>query len=241
MKPCITCKNKPIKNGIYKAELQNFELKRLPKNNKEYHSIENTEEIRINGLLPNSIIFYFATSNRDFTKSIQIREKAYGKLENSGITKVNNKGESILHLKCPQLYMNDDNKVYSRHFHFLYWDVKKNNWNQNLYTHQILCNVNKNFVIKNIKKIILINALPSKYFNEKHIESSISLPYNKRYTEDYVIEKIKEIHPSYNGDKLIPIILYCKKNCNNAEKLYNKLNKLGFYNTMHYYEGISEW
>ena len=41
---------------------------------------------------------------------------------------------------------------------------------------------------------------------------------------------------------LSPIILYCySKDCDAAEKVYEKLNKMGFYNTLHYVDGISKW
>jgi len=39
-----------------------------------------------------------------------------------------------------------------------------------------------------------------------------------------------------------PIIIYCySPECTAAEKLWEKLNRLGFYNTMHYLGGISDW
>ena len=37
MKACFSCKEKPIKNGIYKAHIQNFIEERVPKTDKYYH------------------------------------------------------------------------------------------------------------------------------------------------------------------------------------------------------------
>jgi hypothetical protein len=35
------------------------------------------------------------------------------------------------------------------------------------------------------------------------------------------------------NNKLVPIIIYCSGKMNEGMKLYKKLNKLGFYNTLH--------
>lgn len=226
MKPCITCHNKPMKNGIFKAELQHFADKNLPKDNKCYHD-KSGNKIHITGLKPNKTIFYFATNQHDFTKSIKPRVKAYDKLQNSGVLRINKDGEADAYLHCPQLYINHDGKVYSRHFHFLYWNDDKKEWDKNLFTQQILCDVDNDFVGKHIKKSILIDARPEEYYTKEHVKGAISMPYNKKWTEEMVFEKIK------TENKLVPIILYCAKGCNAAYKLYEKLNKLEFYNTMH--------
>ena len=233
-KPCISCHNKPMRNGYYKAELLDKFIKFLPKTNAPYCHSSN-QKIHMEKLKPNTSIFYFATKNRDFTKSIQMRSSAYSKLENSGIVKVNSKGETTVHLKCPQIYRNDDGKVYHRHFHFIYWDKKNNTWDENLYTQKIICNVNENFVRTNQKKSIIIDALPEKEYNKKHIKGAFSLPSNKRWTEKDVLKLI-------GPNKLKPIIVYCwSKKCNAAEKVCIRLNKMGFYNIVHYENGINEW
>lgn len=232
MKPCITCKNKPIKNGIYKAHLEHFTDKNLPKDNKCYHH-KNGNKIIMLKLKPNKTVFYFATTERDFTKSINPQIKAYDNLKNSGVVRVNKDGEAVAYLKCPQLYRNVNDDVYSRHMHFLYWDDDKKLWDKNLYTQQILCNVNDAFVKKYTKKSIIIDARSSEYYNKSHVKSAVNLPYNKRWTEESVIEELKKGMKNYNGNKLVPIIIYCSKGNNYGDKLYHKLNKLGFYNTMH--------
>jgi len=39
----------------------------------------------------------------------------------------------------------------------------------------------------------------------------------------------------------MPIIYCYSPECNAAEKLWMQLNSLGFYNTIHYSGGISDW
>jgi len=233
-KPCITCQSKPIKNGYYKAELLHNFIKFIPQTNKEFHNKTN-QKIKMEKLEPNTEIFYFATHYRDFTKSIQMRALAYKKLENSGIAKVNLKGEATIYIDCPQIYRNDDGEVYHRHLHFVYWDKKNNIWGNNLYTQKVICNVDEDFVKKNIKKAIIIDALPTDHYEEKHIKGAYSLPFNKRWSE-------KDVEKIVGKNKLKPIIVYCwDKKCNAAEKVCKKLNKLGYYNVVHYLNGISEW
>jgi len=231
MKPCMTCQNKPIKNGIYKAHLEHFTEKNLPKDNKCFH--KNGNKITISKLKPNKTIFYFATNENDFTKTIKSQNEAYNNLKNSGVVRVNKDGEANAYLKCPQLYKNSDGNVYSRHMHFVYWNDEKKLWDKNLYTQQILCDVNEDFVKKHMKDSIIIDARTPEYYEKSHVKGAINLPYNKRWTEECVLEELKKGMKNYKGNKLVPIILYCAKGCNAANKLYQKLNKLGFYNTMH--------
>jgi len=232
MKPCMTCKNKPTKNGVYKAHLEDFVDKNLPKDNKCYFD-KSATKIHMTKLKPNKTIFYFATEERDFTKSIKSQVEAYGKLKNSGVVRVNKDGEATAYLHCPQLYINSDGNVYSRHMHFLYWDDNKDIWSNTLYTQQLLCNVNEEFVKKYMKKSIIIDAKTEEYYDKSHIKGAINLPYNKRWNEESILEELSKGMKDYDGDKLVPIIIYCAKGCNAAEKLYHKLNKFGFYNTMH--------
>jgi len=232
MKPCMTCKNKPSKNGIFSSHLAEFADKNLPKNNKCYQN-KTYNKINMSKLKPNKTVFYFATNERDFTKSIKSQIEAYDNLKNSGVVRVNKDGEAVAYLKCPQLYINMDGTVYSRHIHFLYWNDEKKMWDKNLYTQQILCNVNEEFVKKYMKKSVIIDARSSEYYNKSHVKGAINLPYDKKWTEESVLEELTKGMKNYDENKLVPIIIYCAKGCSAGNKLYNKLNKLGFYNTMH--------
>ncbi len=244
MKICTTCSSKPYKKDVQLAKLQRFAEGCLPSTSKKYHQSKSScYYIKVEGLKPNTTIFYFGTTPRDFTKSIQKRLTAYGKLKNSGVTKSDSSGKATFYLKCPQLYRNDNGKVYSRHFHYLYWDNKKKFWNKKkLFTRSIFCDIHQNDVKKYMKnkRVVIIDALPEKYYNKKHIKGAINIPYNKRITEKEVMKIIKKKHKNFK--KLDPIIIYCyNSKCNAGDKVYEKINHLGFYNTLHYVDGISKW
>jgi len=231
MKPCLTCNTKPIKNGIYKANIQNFVLEKLPQNNKSFHNKIN-QKFKLSGLEPNKTIFYFGTDENDFTKKIKDQLNAYNKLKNSGVVKVDKNGDATLYLNCPQLYMDLDGNVYGRHLHFIYYNDKKMKWDLDLFTHKVLCNVNKDFVEKHIKKVVIIDSRSTEEYEKDHLKNAISFPYNKKISEEIVMEKIQSVKKNYSH-KLCPIIIYCNS-YDNGFKLYEKLNKLGFYNTVHY-------
>lgn len=132
--------NKPIKNGIFKKKgLEHYSDKYLPKDNKSFHN-NKANKIHLSGLKPNKTIFFFGSKKRDYTKKLLDQSIAYGKLENSGVVRSNKNGEATVYLHCPQIYINADGTVHNRHFHYLYWDDDKNEWNKNLYTQYILCN-----------------------------------------------------------------------------------------------------
>ncbi len=237
MKPCATCSTKPLKKGIFKAILKDFVKKNLPKSTKSYCN-KKGYKIEMTGLKPNSTIFYFGSQSRDFRKSIQMRNVAYGKLKNSGVTKSDSKGNATFYLTCPQIYKEPIHKrIYSRHFHFLYYNSKKKSWNQKLYTHKILCDIHQADVKKYMlsKSVKIVDALPSKYYAKKHIYKALNMPYNKTYTLSTVQKKLGK-------NKNVPIIVYCySPKCNAAEKLATKLDKLGYHNILHYVNGISQW
>lgn len=237
MKPCATCSIKPLKKGIFKAILKDFVKTNLPKNTKCYAN-KNAYKIKMSGLKPNKTIFYFGAESRDFRKSIQMRNVAYGKLKNSGVTKSDSKGTATFYLTCPQIYKEPlNNHVYSRHFHFLYHISKKNVWSNKLYTHKILCDIYQDDVKKYMsnRNVKIVDALPSEYYDKKHIYGSINMPYKNTYT----LSKVQKL---LGKNKNVPIIIYCyDSKCNVAQKLTHKLDKLGYHNILHYINGISKW
>jgi rhodanese-related sulfurtransferase len=238
MKPCATCSTKPIKNGIYKAHLKSFVKKNLPKSTKEYSNKKSGYKIEMSGLKPNKTIFYFGTDSRDFRKSIQMRDRAYGKLKNSGVTKSDAKGNATFYLTCPQIYKEPLHKrIYSRHFHFLYYNRVKSVWSEKLYTHKILCDIHREDVKKYMKtrNVKIVDALPEKYYREKHIYGALNIPHNKKISLSKVVKMLGK-------KKSVPIIVYCySATCNAAEKVCEKLDKMGYHNIIHYVDGISKW
>jgi rhodanese-related sulfurtransferase len=229
MKPCITCDGKPTKNGHYKAHIEPFAKKGLPKDNKHYHD-KTGSKFMLDNVLPNRCIFYFGTMKHNFTLPVQMREKAYSNLKNSGVTRSDSNGNATVYLHCPQVYLNDNGKAYHRHFHFMYYDEKNNEWEQNLFTQPILCEIKKAEIAK-YPKAILIDARPTEYYEKKHLPHAVSLPVDSNITTSSVFKAIHSNKPECN-DKLVPMLLYCAKNCTASDTLAEKLNKLGFHNIM---------
>jgi len=220
-----------VKNNTFNSYNEILLSKYLPKDNKCYCNKE-SRKIHLSGLKPNKTMFYFGAHERDFSKKLETQKKAYCKLENSGVTRVNKNGEATIYLDAPQLYINMDGNVYPRHFHCVYWSDTKNTWNKKVCTHELLtCFDIENFD-KIGKKVTLFDARTSELFDKKHINGFVSMPYTKNWTENSVISNIK----NYDGNKLTPILIYSGKDMSIAVKLYKKLNKLGFYNTMHLLE-----
>ena len=109
-------------------------------------------------------------------------------------------------------------------------------WNPNLYTQPLICNVNQEFVKKNMNKALVIDALPEKMYEKKHIKGAINIPYNKTISNALLRKKCAI--SNFN----IPIIVYCySKECDAGHKLIKKLNKLGYNNNVHYEAGIKSW
>ena len=240
MKACFSCKEKPIKNGIYKAHIQNFIEERVPKTDKYYHK-KGSPSKEIHGLKPNSTIFYFGAQKRLLTSPLKKFEDAYGNLPNSGVTKVDSKGNARIFLQCPQIYISLSGKVYNRHIHFLYWNDKKKEWKKDLFTQPLICHVDNDFVEKHRTKCIVIDALPKEYYDKKHIKGAFNLPYNKTLT-DTTMKKIVKAKKMKESNKQVPIIVYCyNKDCDASEKLIKKLNKLGYYNIVEFENVIRGW
>lgn len=239
MKTCYSCRDAPIKNGVYRSDLEKFIFNQLPKDNKHYHKIGAQSKI-IENLKPNTCIFYFASSKRLFTLPIKKFEDAYGKLKNSGVTRTDSKGKAKFFLDCPQVYKSLGGKIHERHIHYLYWNENKKVWNRNLYTQPIICDVSQDFVKLHMNKSLVIDALPSQMYNKKHIKGAYNIPVDKRLNEN---DLKKIIYKKFNKfSKNIPIIIYCYyPKCDAAEKVLKRLNKLGYNNIVHYKNGIKSW
>jgi rhodanese-related sulfurtransferase len=266
--PCEVCTTRKLtkKSSLYKLHTGDTHLRKyLPstpeqmldrKTNKSKQSKKSYEEVHLEGLKPNQIIFYFATNSKNFItngSSTTPFIKAYDKLQNSGVTKTNGKGAAVVHVNCPQVYLAEDGQVYSRHFHIIYWLAQKRAWDTKIYTHQIFCNVNKQFVKKIVNnnakmhsrmhtkkhdnRVLIIDALNELYYMKTHIPGAINIPASHKWSLN---EVMKRLPPGTNSTT--PMIIYCySPECNAAEKLWEQFNQLGFYNTMHYTGGISDW
>jgi rhodanese-related sulfurtransferase len=255
--PCEVCNIQKLtgSNAIYKLKSGDTHLRQyLPPDNTPTKSTDvrsstgiasssEPETVILKGLKPNTTIFFFAsnTPNPDFTASISPFKKAYGHLENSGVARTDNNGQVSFKINCPRVYLAEDGEVYSRHIHWIYWNNKSKSWGNDIYTHQIFCNVDKKFVKKyagnSSKKVILIDALSEESYRERHIPGAVNLPASKKWS----LDEVMRVLPS-GTHSTTPMIIYCySPECTAGEKLWIQLNKLGFYNTMHYSGGISNW
>lgn len=251
--PCEVCTTRKLskKSSLYKLHSGDTHLRTYLPVDATVKPAKGREQVMLEGLKPNHVIFYFATNTRasrvmDFVETATSTTpfaQAYDKLQNSGVVKTNTKGEAIVQVDCPQVYLAEDGQVYSRHFHIIYWLEKQKKWDTKIYTHQIFCNVDKKFVssiVSNPKfseKVLIIDALDKSYYLENHIPGAINLPASQKWSLATVSKKLPK-----GTNSTTPMILYCySPECNAAEKLWMQLNKLGFYNTMHYTGGISNW
>jgi len=78
--------------------------------------------------------------------------------------------------------------------------------------------------------MLLINVLPTKYYNNCHIASSISVP----------LDTMEEL--AKNIDKETPIVVYCASYmCSASKEGYKILRELGFTQVRLYEGGMAEW
>jgi len=229
MKICQTCQSKPTAtNAIVAKESDDFR-KYYPPVTTKPHKTGNIS-MHLTGLKPNSTIFYFASKSCNV---ILIRKYAYGKLENSGIVNTNDKGEATVRLNCPGVYVNpEDSSIYPRHFHYCY--KVKDNWGNKLYTQKVICNVTKKDLLAGSG--IIVDALPAEYYAKKKILNAVNIPSTLSLTH------VKELADKHIGNINTKIYVYCwNESCHAAEKLMEKLGKVGYHNTYHYPSGVEKW
>jgi rhodanese-related sulfurtransferase len=238
MKPCGTCKEKPIiKDEIYPVHQEKLDAvvkKYLPKDIFPYFHF-NSQTFHLEGLIPNQYIFYFGAYPRDAMLPLLKKDAAYRNLGNSGIARTDENGKTIVYMDCPQIYIFDDGKVYPRHFHFVYWKPQQKKWDNNLFTHPIFCIVHQKF-IQTHQQFKLVNALSKESYRGGHIVGCYNLPQDEKWgIQD--VKKILNIE-----DKNYPIIVYCwDEKCQAAKKVLQRLEKLGFNNLFYYNKGLKNW
>jgi hypothetical protein len=216
-------------NQVDFIHLQKFlPSKPLKKKNKP-----SDHEFVLKNLKPNHWIFYFAALKKGIhIAKLYPKDKAYGNFENSDCVKTNVHGNANIDLDCPQIYINDDEKVYSRHFHFLYWNDENKRWEKQLYTVAIICTIN---YIPYSKHLRIVDARNPQNYKEFHIPGAINIPYVNinDQTDSTILQKLK------TKNKNISIIVYCNSpSCPYALNLIKELNKKGFHNLFYFALGI---
>jgi len=209
-------------------------------------------------------VLYWAAKEKT-TSHLHVNDakSAYGNFSNSGIVVVNNNGEVLLKLSCPQIYHtipSNDSKphTYYRHLHLVISNNAKNKWAKQIYTKIVVCRKDLKSSMKYLKsgECIFINALPSEYYGKDHIPNSYNLTHNqvKKMSQMALftwLEEIVKLHypKIYNALKNntisiyeIPIITYCAhEKCNASELLIEELMKKGIVNVNEYSGGMKEY
>ena len=217
-------------------------------------------KIEFRSSLANRKILLWATTSPNDIFHINGAKKAYmNKSEcvfpNHQVGKVSKDGSLNVYLNPPQLYSvieKGKQKVYPRHFHFVFMDTKEKKWSTQVYTHVVTPIVSKDFVQEAIQsgKIIIIDALPADMFQETKLsETTKSLPADTDFsmkTVQHFAKDMPKLKKVLDRTSLtinhVPIIVYCaNKKCNAAKKTIDALLEKQFYNIYYYSEGIDGW
>lgn len=275
-KICLTCsvndklnKNK-IPKWYYKIGNESL-LPPILNNNKEYSmdnkkNFEKTEpelsdinvSVNIENESPNKWLFYWASDPQNSYSIINDPIVAYNNEDNHGLVKTDKNGNAKIILNCPQPYK-VNNITYPRHVHFTL--EKNDNWDTQIKTYIITCNLNKE-QFKNIMKEnthIVLNALSGDSYNKYHIPDTYNLPYEslnklpkakkkikiKKFVKN-IIKNYPDILKLVESKKLnildVPIITYCaNKKCNAGKKLTEHFIDSGFTNILEYPGGNEEF
>ena len=111
-------------------------------------------------------IYYWAANSSEDPLKIKSSEMAYGKNENSGLSKTDKRGNVVIEFNCPQPYYEEvdkKEKIYCRHLHYTIEDKKEGVWSD-IVTRRIICFVSDESLKKALakKNKIVINALEKK-------------------------------------------------------------------------------
>ena len=206
----------------------------------------------------NKFVFYWATTPQKDIHHILGPEEAYGTYENHGLVKSDEKGEVILKFNTPQPY-SEKGKTNPRHIHYLLESSDKT-WLP-LKTIRIISSISLEYLDERqkLKDMIILNALPEKYYQKDKIPGSYNLPLESlvKLTSESKSRRIKNFIKSVlkyyptleslvNDKKMkledVPIITYCAHSkCDASEKLIDQLYECKFNMTQEFKGGIQEY
>lgn len=82
------------------------------------------------------------------------------------------------------------------------------------------------------EQIILVEALPAKYYEDKHLPGALNLPH----------DRVDELAPVLLPKLSAEIVVYCaSSSCKNSGIAAEKLIELGYTNVRDYDEGKQDW
>ena len=214
-------------------------------------------------LADRKLLYWASNKKKSYTPLIVDAKKAYNKFENHGIAQVNEYGDVIFKIECPQIYSvipkgKHTSDTFFRHMHFVASDKKQTRWLPQIYTKIVKCQYNFEETMKHLQNqtSVFINALPHEYYAKDHIPNSYNLPLNfikslspedlKIWFTDVIKIHYPKLKKYLQNDKIrlyeIPIIVYCAHSkCNASELVSNELMKNGFVNVSEYNGGMLEF
>lgn len=89
-----------------------------------------------------------------------------------------------------------------------------------------------NAKLDNGEKVILIEALPKKYYMDAHLPGALNIPH----------DQVGELAPKLLPNKSAEIIVYCASGpCENSGIAAERLAAIGYTNVRDYHEGKQDW
>lgn len=252
-KLCDTC-NKVKLNGLNIFSENNEKWNNFPHPLPILGKREGTQEIEINmgKSHSNCLIYWWGTKEMFQNLNLEYPD-SYLDSTNNGLIKLDENGKCNVSVNCPQPYK-DKGVSYMSHIHILVSDKKLSRWKPNIYTQNVLCNIEKSNLNHHlrIKDRLVINALSTEHFEKAKIPGSFNLHYSKAKKMSttqinneikFMIKEHKNIQKIIKKNNLklyeVPIIVYCyDKHCNAAHELANQLFKAGYTNIIYYPYGI---
>ena len=206
----------------------------------------------------NKHVYYWATNESTNIHEILPPGSAYGEYENHGLKKCDDEGDITLVFNTPQPYK-EGKKTHPRHVHYLVEDDNKV-WRP-LKTIRVICTISIDNLDERIKMkdTMIVNALPTEYFDKERIPNSVNLPIKEldKLTTKSVqrrvlkflkssLKKYPKLEELVNDKKIelydIPIITYCAHSkCDASEKLIHALYSCGVNNVLEWKEGMEGW
>jgi len=237
-----------IKSDSYKSEHL------IPIFNNKNSGTDKTH-ISLGKTYANCLIHYFSSQDKH-QNTFEQKNVSYQNSINSGLKKLDNKGDAILHLNCPQHYI-EKGKAYMSHIHILVSNKNMTEWHKKIITINVLCCINKSLVKSHLKANdrLFISALTPDDHENIAISNSFNLYYKDaiKMTPKQIQNKIKEMldkHTKFSKyvkkNKIefmnIPICIYCyNKDCSAGHQLANQIYRAGFTNIIDYKGGTLDW
>lgn len=80
--------------------------------------------------------------------------------------------------------------------------------------------------------VVLLEALPPEYFNERHLPGAQNLP----------LDDVDELAPKLIAGRDTPVVVYCSDvTCSNSKVAATRLEELGYTNVRTYEAGKRDW